>query len=124
MKNFLVVDDSYTIREMVSSCIQDEGKTIFKATDGTEALSIAKNNACDFVVTDFNMPNMDGLTLVTELRKLPQYKTTPILILATESSPELKQKGRDVGVTGWILKPINLDTFADIVEQVINRHKQ
>ena len=124
MKNFLVVDDSFTIREMVSSCIQGEGKNIIKAADGAEALALAKENTFDFVVTDFNMPHINGLALVEALRGLPQYKSIPILILATESSPELKLKGREVGVTGWILKPINLDTFAGIVEQVIDRHKQ
>mgnify|MGYP000329477572 CR=1 FL=1 len=121
MKQFLVVDDSFTIREMVAACIQGEGKTIAQAEDGVEALALAKETNFDFIVTDNNMPNMDGLTLVEEVRKLPQYQNTPILMLSTESDPHLKQRGKEVGVTGWILKPINQVTFSAIVEKVVDK---
>lgn len=123
MKKFLVVDDSFTIREMVSACIEGDGKTIAQAEDGVEALALAKKTNFDFVVTDNNMPNMDGLTLVEELRKLDQYQKVPILMLSTESDPTLKARGKEVGVTGWILKPINQVTFSAIVEKVIERFK-
>mgnify|MGYP000049337835 CR=1 FL=1 len=121
MKQFLVVDDSFTIREMVTACIQAEDKVIAQAEDGVEALALAKATNFDFIITDNNMPNMDGLTLIEELRKLPEYQNTPILMLSTESDPNLKQRGKDAGVTGWILKPINQVTFSAIVEKVIDK---
>ena len=121
MKQIMVVDDSFTIREMVSACIEAEGRTIVQAEDGAEALQLAQKTAFDFVVTDNNMPNMDGLTLVEELRKMDVHKDIPILMLSTESDPNLKQRGKEVGVTGWILKPINQATFSSIVEKVLLR---
>jgi len=124
MRHILVVDDSYTIREMVAGCIKDQDNKIIRAADGIEALAIAKTTRFDLVITDINMPNMDGLTLVEKLRKLPHYKKIPLLVLATESDPNMKKKASDLGVTGWILKPINQDAFASIIDKVMQRSEK
>jgi len=108
MARILAVDDSPSMRQMVHLTLQSAGHDVVSAIDGVDGL----NKACagapvDLVITDVNMPNMDGLTLVKELRRLPQYQGVPLLVLTTESSAEKKQEGRAAGATGWIVKPFN-----------------
>lgn len=115
----LLVDDSASMREMVSFTLKGAGYDVFKATDGVEALDFAKDNDVDLVITDINMPNMDGFTLIKELRKLPSYKFTPILTLTTEDSSEKKQLGKVAGATGWIVKPFDPDNLLQTVKRVL-----
>ncbi len=115
----LLVDDSASMREMVSFTLKGAGYEVFKATDGVEALDFAKANDVDLVITDINMPNMDGFTLIKELRKLPSYKFTPILTLTTEDSSEKKQLGKVAGATGWIVKPFDPDNLLQTVKRVL-----
>lgn len=101
----MIVDDSMTMRKMLSFALQEGGYAVEQTADGQQALDWLSKNAVDLVITDVNMPVMDGLTLVRELRQLPNYRFTPILVLTTESSNEMKQRGKAAGATGWIVKP-------------------
>lgn len=118
-KTILIVDDSATMRQMISFTLDQAGYTLQEAVDGQQAFDWAKDHRADLVVTDINMPNMDGITLVTELRKLPDYKFTPILVVTTESGPDMKQKGRAAGATGWIVKPFSPEKLVETVQKVI-----
>ncbi len=115
----LLADDSTSMREMVSFTLKGAGYEVFNATDGVEALAFARANDVDLVITDINMPNMDGFTLIKELRKLPSYKFTPILTLTTEDSSEKKNMGKVAGATGWIVKPFDPDSLLQTVRRVL-----
>jgi two-component system chemotaxis response regulator CheY len=101
----MIVDDSNTMRQMVGFTLREAGYNVDEGCDGMEALRLLEERQVDLVITDVNMPVMDGITLVRELRKLPNYRFVPILILTTESGEDMKQKGRQAGATGWIVKP-------------------
>ena len=118
-KTILLVDDSVSMREMVSFTLIGAGFTVTQCADGVEALDFAKENTVDLVITDINMPNMDGLTLIAELRKLDTYKYIPILTLTTESSSEKKQLGKIAGATGWIVKPFDPDHLISTINRVL-----
>ena len=119
MAKILAVDDSRSMREMVLFTLESAGHDVTEAEDGVQALDIAKNTEFDAVVTDLNMPNMDGLTLVGELRGLPQFKFTPILILTTETSPEKKKLAKQKGATGWLVKPFNPEQLLETLEKIL-----
>jgi two-component system chemotaxis response regulator CheY len=96
------------MRQMVKATLKSAGYDVVEAADGQEALEYARDNpAVDLVIADVNMPRMDGITLVSELRMLPTYRLTPLLLLTTESSMEKKMEGKKAGATGWIVKPFN-----------------
>jgi two-component system chemotaxis response regulator CheY len=103
----LTVDDSTSMRQMVKATLLSAGYDVVEAADGQEALDYARENPVDLVITDVNMPRMDGITLVSELRSLPSYRLTPVLLLTTESSMDKKMEGKKAGATGWIVKPFN-----------------
>ena len=103
----MTVDDSTSMRQMVKATLLSAGYEVVEAADGQEALDYARENSVDLVITDVNMPRMDGITLVSELRSLPTYRLTPLLLLTTESSVEKKMEGKKAGATGWIVKPFN-----------------
>ena len=119
MAKILAVDDSASMRQMVTFTLKTAGFDVVDAEDGVKALAIAKSSKFDVVVTDVNMPNMDGITLCSELRKLPNFKFTPILMLTTESSADKKQAGRAAGATGWIVKPFNPEQLLATVKKVV-----
>lgn len=104
---------------MVNFSLKSAGYGVTEATDGVEALALAKQRTFDLVLTDQNMPNMDGLTLIKNLRRLPGFERTPILMLTTESSNEMKAQGRAAGATGWIVKPFNPERLIAVVQKVI-----
>jgi two-component system chemotaxis response regulator CheY len=104
---------------MVSFTLKGAGYDVEQATDGVEALELAKSGQFDLVLSDVNMPNMDGLTLTRELRSLPEYKFTPILVLTTEAGGDKKQEGKSAGATGWIVKPFNPDQLLNTVKRVM-----
>jgi two-component system chemotaxis response regulator CheY len=118
MATILAVDDSASMRQMVAFTLQGAGHKVVEAVDGKDALAKAQKGGHDVVVTDVNMPNMDGITLVRELRKLPAYKFTPILLLTTESAPERKAEGKAAGATGWLVKPFNPDQLVATIKKV------
>jgi len=119
MASILAVDDSASMRQMVSFTLKGAGYDVVEAVDGVDALNKAKQQSVNLVITDVNMPNMDGITLIAELRKLPNYKFTPLLMLTTESAPEKKQAGKAAGATGWIVKPFNPDQLVATIKKVI-----
>jgi two-component system chemotaxis response regulator CheY len=118
-KTILSVDDSASIRQMVAFTLKAAGYTVIEAVDGQDGLDKAKANSVNLVLTDQNMPKMDGLTLIKTLRALPQYKTTPILMLTTESSDTMKSQGKAAGATGWLVKPFDPQKLMDVVKKVI-----
>ena len=119
MAKILAVDDSASMRQMVAFTLRGAGHDVVEATDGVEALEAAKNNKVDLVLTDVNMPNMDGISLIRELRNLPDYKFTPILTLTTESGGEKKTEGKEAGATGWIVKPFSPDQLLATIKKVL-----
>ncbi|SFR49690.1 response regulator [Thiomicrospira sp. ALE5] len=119
MPKILAVDDSKSMRQMVSMSLTSAGHQVTEAEDGAIALDIAKQQQFDVVVTDINMPNMNGIELITALRALPNYKFTPILCLTTESSGDMKGKGKEAGATGWIVKPFSPEKLLSVIGRVI-----
>jgi two-component system chemotaxis response regulator CheY len=117
-QSILAVDDSRTMRDMLSFTLKQAGYTVVEANDGQDALTKSKGQAFDLVITDVNMPGMDGIALVKELRKTGNYRTTPILVLTTESDREKKDEGRRAGATGWIVKPFNPEKLLQTVKKV------
>ena len=119
MAKILAVDDSSSMLHMVSFILTEGGHEVVNARDGVEALEVAKGNAVDLVLTDVNMPYMDGITLVKELRALSSYKSIPMLMLTTESSPQKKMEGKAAGATGWMVKPVEPDRLLATVNKVL-----
>lgn len=119
MTKILAVDDSASMRKMVSFTLQGAGYEVVEACDGQEALDKAKQNQVDLVLSDVNMPVMDGIALIKQLRTLPNYKFTPILMLTTESAADKKTEGKAAGATGWIVKPFNPDQLLNTIKKVL-----
>jgi two-component system, chemotaxis family, chemotaxis protein CheY len=119
MHSILAVDDSASMRQMVTFTLKNAGYSVVEAVDGQDALD--KTNGRDFnlVLTDQNMPRMDGISLTRKLRDMPKFKTTPILILTTESSDQMKQAGRSAGATGWLVKPFDPAKLVEVIGKVI-----
>ena len=120
MASVLIVDDSVSMRKLVTSTLEDAGHQVVEAEDGVVALGIARTKSVDIVITDVNMPNMDGLTLVAELRKLSSFKFTPILVLTTETDPERKRIAKSHGATGWLVKPFDPDMLLATMKKVLS----
>jgi two-component system chemotaxis response regulator CheY len=118
MTCILIVDDSASMRQMVTFTLKSAGYEVEEAVDGADALKKAKNKSFNIVVTDVNMPNMDGIALIKELRTLPNYKFTPLLMLTTESTTDKKQEGKQAGATGWMIKPFNPDQLLATIKKV------
>ena len=118
-KKIITVDDAATMRKMVSFTLKGAGHAVYEASDGREALEVLRQRPADLVITDVNMPNMDGLELTRQLRALPAFARTPIILLTTESDPAKKLLGRTAGATGWIVKPFNQEQLLAIVAKVL-----
>lgn len=118
-KSILAVDDSTSMRQMVAFTLKGAGYQVTEAADGQQALDIAKTRAFDMVLSDVNMPVMNGIELIKNLRTLPNYKFTPILMLTTEAGTEKKMEGKSAGATGWIVKPFNPDQLLNTVNRVL-----
>ncbi len=118
MANILAVDDSASMRQMVVFTLKGAGHQVTEAVDGQAALDVAKGQKFDLVLTDVNMPRMDGITLARELRSLPNFKFTPILMLTTEAGLNKKQEGKAAGATGWIVKPFNPEQLLATIKKV------
>lgn len=119
-KTALVVDDSPTMRQMVAFTLTNAGFKVVEAEHGKDAVNkVATGPKMDIVITDLNMPEMDGISLIKELRKMAAFKFTPILMLTTESAIEKKQAGKEAGATGWIVKPFNPEVMLKIIAKVL-----
>jgi len=119
MPAILAVDDSASLRKMVAFTLKSSGFEVIEAVDGQDAIEKLKGCTVDLVLADQNMPRMDGITLVRHLRSQPQFQTTPILILTTESSDEMKQAGRAAGATGWLVKPFDPHRLVEVIRKVL-----
>jgi two-component system, chemotaxis family, chemotaxis protein CheY len=115
----MTVDDSASLRQMVTFVLRDTGYQIVEAVDGVDALSKLKGQEIDLFLSDVNMPNMDGLELTRQIRALAQYKFVPIILLTTESHAEKKQQGKAAGATAWIVKPFTPDQLLAVVKKVM-----
>lgn len=104
-KTIMVVDDSYSLRQVVSLALKSAGYDVFEAADGKDALSKLTGQKVHLVVSDVNMPNMDGITFVKEMRKLPAYRFTPVIMLTTENQEAKKAEGQAAGAKAWMVKP-------------------
>jgi len=120
-KRILVADDSAAIRQSISYILSQAGYEVQDAADGEEALEkLSRGPKADLVISDVNMPRIDGIELIRRLRALPDYRFTPILVLTTDTQGSQMQEGRRAGATGWIIKPFNADKLLGIVEKVID----
>ena len=118
-KTVLTVDDSASIRQMVSFTLKSAGYEVVEAVDGMDGLDKAKSKAFNLVLTDQNMPRMDGLSLIKSLRTMPTFRSVPILMLTTESSDAMKSQGRAAGATGWLVKPFDPAKLIEVIGKVI-----
>ncbi|WP_127471574.1 response regulator [Thiomicrorhabdus aquaedulcis] len=119
MKKILIVDDSRSMLQMIGMTLQQAGYAVSEACDGLVALESAKVSQFDLVVTDINMPNMNGIELVQALRAMPNYKFTPLLCLTTESSDDMKARGKSAGATGWLVKPFSPEKLLTVIGKVL-----
>ncbi len=120
----LIADDSTTMRAMVRGALEVDRHHVVEAADGREALVALDAAPVDLVITDVNMPELDGLALVRTLRGQSRYRFTPILVLTTESSDQMKQRGREAGATGWLVKPFQRDRLREVVQHVLRRPRR
>jgi two-component system, chemotaxis family, chemotaxis protein CheY len=118
-KTIMIVDDSASIRQLLGFTLKGAGYDVIEAVDGVDALAKLDGVKIHLLITDVNMPKMDGLTLVKEAKKLPAYKFTPMMILTTEVSDEKKQTGRAAGAKAWIVKPFQPPTLLAAVSKLI-----
>ena len=118
MSKVLAVDDSKPLLAMLTRCLEKGGHDVISAVDGVEALSQLRAHQPDLVITDLNMPNMNGLEFIEEARKDPAGSALPILLLTTETAPALKERAREVRATGWLTKPFDPDQILGLVRQL------
>ena len=119
MANVLVVDDSATMRQMIAYTLEGAGHRATEARDGKAALDLIELNQNELIITDVNMPVMNGLELTRALRARSRTKTVPILVLTTEGGPEKKSEGRAAGATGWIVKPFDPEALLNVLPRVL-----
>lgn len=118
-KKVLIVDDSASIRQMVEMTLRESGYEVTLAKDGLEAFNVCKTKSFDFILTDQNMPNMDGITFIKSARALPAHARTPIVMLTTEAGDAMKAQGRAAGATGWMVKPFDPTKLLEIAKKVM-----
>ncbi len=118
-KTILTVDDSVSIRQMVGFTLKSAGYNVVPAVDGEEGLELARSQKIDLVLTDQNMPRMDGLSLIRALRAMPSHMRTPILLLTTESTDAMKAQGKAAGATGWLVKPFDPARLVEVVQRCV-----
>jgi two-component system chemotaxis response regulator CheY len=118
-KTILIVDDSESIREVVTATLENVGYNVIAAVDGVDALQYANGAHLDLVITDLNMPNKDGIELIKDIRAQETYKFTPILLLTTESQADKKKEAKEAGATGWIVKPFVQEKLLATIKKVL-----
>ncbi len=118
-KTIMTVDDSTSVRQMVSFTLKEAGYDVVEASDGKDALSKIANTGLNMVVTDLNMPNMDGIELIKNIRSNAKFKFIPIIMLTTESQDSKKLEGKAAGATGWIVKPFKPDQLLAVIKKVM-----
>jgi two-component system, chemotaxis family, chemotaxis protein CheY len=119
MKRIMTVDDSATIRQMVALTLRDAGYEVIEAVDGRDALERLARESVDMLVTDLNMPHLDGVGLIRAVRQQPANRFVPIIMLTTESHDSKKQEGKAAGASGWIVKPFKPEQLLGVVRMVL-----
>lgn len=115
----LVVDDSVFIRRSVSTILKQNNYEVLEAEDGEEGLNVAKENKVSLILTDINMPRMNGLEMIKKIRQMIVYKLTPILVLTTESQGDIIEEGKKAGASGWLVKPFSNEKLIETIESVL-----
>jgi len=118
-KRILTTDDSGSMRQMITLTLQNAGYQVQAVNDGVEACRFLENQSVDLLITDLNMPNMDGIELIRRVRAMPRHRAAPILMLTTESNQAKKMEGKAAGATGWIVKPFDAERLVAIVQKVL-----
>jgi len=118
-KSILVVDDSASLRQVVAIALKKEGYDVIEASDGQDALDKLTGGKIHLVVSDVNMPRMDGITFVKEMKKRPEYKFVPVIMLTTESGDDMKMAGKEAGVRAWVVKPFKPEQMLSAVSKLI-----
>jgi two-component system chemotaxis response regulator CheY len=119
MANVLAVDDSVSLRQLVAATLTTAGHTVTQASNGVEGLTLLKQQLFNLIISDLNMPVMDGLTFIRQVRMLATYKFTPILVLTTEMDPAKKKLAKDSGATGWLVKPFDPNELIKTIRKVL-----
>ena len=118
-KKVLIVDDSASVRTVARMALRERGYEVIEASNGKEALEKLHSERCHLVISDVNMPTMDGITLLKEIKRHPNYKFTPVIMLTTEAGEDKKQEGRAAGAKAWITKPFQPQLLVDAVSKLI-----
>ena len=118
-KTILTVDDAATMRKVIALALAGAGHDVIEAEDGVAALNLIQSRQVDLVITDVNMPRMDGIEFIRQARLIPRFQKIPMLLLTTESDPEIKSRGRAAGATGWIVKPFKQEQLLAVVAKVL-----
>lgn len=118
-KVIMTVDDSVSIRQMVNFTLKQAGYEVIEAVDGRDALKKIVGSTVDMLITDLNMPNINGIELITQVRARPEFKFIPIIMLTTESQDGKKQEGKVAGATGWIVKPFKPEQLLTVIKKVL-----
>ena len=121
MSKILIVDDSMVIRKMVRKSLEDNNHETGQAENGQEGFEAFESGSYDLVITDINMPVLNGFELIAKIRQSAKGTSTPIIVLSTEFSDDIKQQGKDLGVNAWMVKPTQDDTLNEVVTALINR---
>lgn len=117
-KTILIVDDSASVRQVVSMTLKASGHQVLEASDGLEGLKLLNEKKVNLIISDVNMPNMDGITFVKEVKANPGHQFTPVLMLTTESDPALKESGKAIGVKAWLLKPFRPNVLLSAISKL------
>ena len=119
MKVILTVDDSMSLRRMVKTVLESAGYSVIEAADGADALTKLDGREFDLIISDINMPNMNGIDLARQIRRLVDYQFVPIVLLTSESGADKKQKAKEAGATGWMVKPFTPDQLVAVVNKIV-----
>jgi two-component system chemotaxis response regulator CheY len=118
-KTILVVDDSASVRQVVGIALRGAGYEVIEGSDGRDALARLNGQKVHLIISDVNMPNLDGIAFLKEVKKLPNYRFTPVVMLTTESQEEKKRQGQEAGAKAWVVKPFKPEALLGVVQKLV-----
>lgn len=118
-KKILAVDDSSSVRMLVSNALKNAGYDVLEAANGEDALKVLRSQSVSLIITDINMPRMDGISMIQEARRLPECQFTPIVVLTTEDDGTMKRRAKEAKASGWIIKPFDEDKLLAVVKKFL-----
>lgn len=118
-KSILIVDDSFSLRQTLAIALKGAGYDVVEGTDGKDGLAKCDGRKYNLIISDVNMPNMDGITMVKAIKQIAAYKFTPVIMLTTESGDDMKAKGKEAGVRAWVVKPFQPPALLDAVSKLV-----